>query len=1005
MGRKSKGIQAYLVLTLLLAVEVKPSINPAVVGDTVMLSLSPSTAINSGSWTVGVSQIVTWLGEQQAVFPSHSGRASVNITTGALTLSSVKVSDTGVYTVQGTDPQLTASASITVLEVISNVSLRANETNLMELNSSAVITCSVSSGSSLSYTWMNGSSEVTASDRVQLTEGNTTLTITNVTRYDQGPFRCYVSNLVSNGTSDSVKFTITSQSNPPAQLQWAFKGVLVNTTGPLWKLLSVSKDQSGLYSCMAFNNHTNMNSTITKNILISEPVSSVTLKANKTNLVEFNDTAVLMCSASNGSSPSYSWMNNGMAVTAGGGVQFSNNGATLTIASVTRQFNGTFVCNVSNLISNKVSNPVHLSISYGPSDAKMMIMPTGHIHRTGTNITLSCSAESSPPAMIQWMFEGKSLNHSGPQLQLKMAKTSDSGNYKCVFHNSETSRFSSASKMIRIIDPLTAAMVSIKGEPATLGGMLTLHCEVNGSVTMVKWWKGNQLISTDNSTMINMTEKTLTLNPVKLSDKGEYKCTAGNEVSNVTSSPFPVKVIFGPMKPMIMGRSMALRGQKVSLNCTADSYPPSSYKWFFNNVTLANTSTLMLGPLTGNMSGKYICKAFNSANKKDSSDYTMLSVLDQIRNVSIETPMKPAVEGKSYTLTCNVTGSAHYIYWMKNGQLLHEDNRTTFSTDNKTVTFDPVHYNDTGKYQCVAFDDVLNMTSPPHKLYVNFGPKTPVIKGPSYAEVGQNVYFNCSAKSMPPSHYTWKYNGSKVGNTSVLRTGPVTHNMSGEYTCVAHNNVTQKNSTTSHNLTVIEAIKSVTITKKTLPINSKNFTLTCEVTGPYDSIYWMKDKAPLNNTSTGMTFKDNMLYFTPVTTSDDGLYVCVAKNKATSHHSSPYTLLVNFGPVRVTILGPDSAPVGEIAFMTCLADSRPNSNLQWFYNQLTTPLATGSFLSFSVTNDSSGNYICQAKNPVTNITMRQTKQFTAHAVGLHTQSKAVLMMMGVLALSMNKLFS
>lgn len=71
--------------------------------------------MKSGSWAVGESLILTWIRDQEAVFPNHTGRASVNVLTGALTLRSVTAADSGVYVVQSSDPQLRANASITVL--------------------------------------------------------------------------------------------------------------------------------------------------------------------------------------------------------------------------------------------------------------------------------------------------------------------------------------------------------------------------------------------------------------------------------------------------------------------------------------------------------------------------------------------------------------------------------------------------------------------------------------------------------------------------------------------------------------------------------------------------------------------------------------------------------------------------------------------------------------------------------------------------------------------------
>ncbi|XP_054637547.1 carcinoembryonic antigen-related cell adhesion molecule 1-like isoform X2 [Dunckerocampus dactyliophorus] len=284
------------------AVHVQPSVNPVAVGDTLTLSLSPATALRGGSWAVGDSLIVTWLGNQQAVFPNHTGRASVDVLTAALTLTSVTLEDSGVYVLQSGDPPLKANTTITVLEPVSNITLGVNQTNLMEL-SSAVVTCFASSGSSPSFLWLNGSSEVVSNERVVLTDENATLSIVSVTRHDRGPFRCFVFNPVSNGTSDSLTFTITygpdnmvltikeqnatsfltgsnltmlcsAQSSPPALLEWAFRGRLLNTTGPSLELLDVRQDQSGPYGCLAFNNETNMSRNISKDILISRSHTS-----------------------------------------------------------------------------------------------------------------------------------------------------------------------------------------------------------------------------------------------------------------------------------------------------------------------------------------------------------------------------------------------------------------------------------------------------------------------------------------------------------------------------------------------------------------------------------------------------------------------------------------------------------------------------------------------------------------------------------------------------------
>lgn len=86
---------------------------------------------------------------------------------------------------------------------------------------------------------------------------------------------------------------------------------------------------------------------------------------------------------------------------------------------------------------------------------------------------------------------------------------------------------------------------------------------------------------------------------------------------------------------------------------------------------------------------------------------------------------------------------------------------------------------------------------------VTVGPEEPTIIGPAFAETGSMISFYCYAESRPTSHFSWWFNGSEVANTSCFYTYPVSFNMSGEYTCVAYNDVTGKNSTNSVMLTLI----------------------------------------------------------------------------------------------------------------------------------------------------------------------------------------------------------
>ncbi|XP_026229072.1 carcinoembryonic antigen-related cell adhesion molecule 5-like [Anabas testudineus] len=416
--------------------------------------------------------------------PAYEGRITLFRSTGSLELRNLSLNDSGEYRVTITPDggvQVTGSTRLEILVPVSNVTITVSNTDLVEFNSSVNLSCS-SSGSSLSFLWLNSSSGVAASDRVQLTDGNRNFTLINVTRYDQGPFRCRVFNPVSDGTSDPVNLFISygpeninlkksssnenyvtgsnislscsADSKPSAQFKWFLNGSLLSDTGPELRLTNIQLNQSGNYICQAFNNKTLRYQTSEPSaVVVIVPVSNLTITVSNTDLVEFNSFVNLSCSSS-GSSLSFLWMNGSSEVTASDRVQLTDGNSTLTIINVTRYDQGPFRCRAFNPVSNGTSDPVNLSISFGPDDIHLNKSSSNENYLKGSNIDLTCSADSKPSAQFKWFLNGSLLSDTGPKLRLTNIQKNQSGNYICQAFNNKTLRYrTSQPTAITVVEP------------------------------------------------------------------------------------------------------------------------------------------------------------------------------------------------------------------------------------------------------------------------------------------------------------------------------------------------------------------------------------------------------------------------------------------------------------------------------------------------------------------------------------------------------------------------
>uniref|UniRef100_UPI0037E9845C carcinoembryonic antigen-related cell adhesion molecule 5-like n=1 Tax=Semicossyphus pulcher TaxID=241346 RepID=UPI0037E9845C len=441
----------------------------AAVGGTVTFTttLTPTeNPVFSVIWRFGDKNIIT-LTNTNRTAPEYEGRITLFIYTGSLELRNLALSDRGEYRVTIIPHGAAAVGGRTTLNVyepIDSVRAEASSTDLVEF-SSVRLSCS-SSGSSLSFLWMNGSSEVTASDRVHLTDGGSTLTITNVLRYDQGPFRCNVSNPVSDGTSDTINLIISygpentnlklspsqeyfekgsnislscsADSRPEAHFNWFLNGEELPDTGPELRLVNIQERQNGNYSCRAFNIKTLRSETsVQSRLSVLERISGASVMSS-TDLAMEGNSFNLTCDAA-GPVFNRKWMKDGSDLTPADNMIFYDENRVLSFQPLKKTDSGEYSCNVNNPVSNEEARYI-MVVNYGPENVQITGPREIHLDQT---FTLTCSAESEPPAHYTWILNGAEI-HSSAVYTKENTEPSDSGNYTCQANNTVTVRSSSA---------------------------------------------------------------------------------------------------------------------------------------------------------------------------------------------------------------------------------------------------------------------------------------------------------------------------------------------------------------------------------------------------------------------------------------------------------------------------------------------------------------------------------------------------------------------------------
>ncbi|XP_072464045.1 cell adhesion molecule CEACAM8-like isoform X2 [Notamacropus eugenii] len=219
---------------------------------------------------------------------------------GSLLISNLRLSDTDNYTVQFFNSISalieTVQGYLVVYEIVSKPNLTASSTNVLE-NTTLVITC-ITEHQGINILWVFNNESLSLNERKYLSENNQMLTIRNVRREDAGSYQCEVWNPISNNRSDPLTLTVNYgpdsitfsptpegdkiqvtinnpltlvcqvESYPPAQYEWRVNGtVTCNFSDNSYTINNTSWEDSGSYTCLAWNNMTNL--SVSKVVTVS----------------------------------------------------------------------------------------------------------------------------------------------------------------------------------------------------------------------------------------------------------------------------------------------------------------------------------------------------------------------------------------------------------------------------------------------------------------------------------------------------------------------------------------------------------------------------------------------------------------------------------------------------------------------------------------------------------------------------------------------------------------